>query len=312
MSRGLALLLVFTGCAQGRAPEKAVPKPPVEVTTSVDRAVATAGDRITFEIVVEHDPEVELQLPDLARELGGMRMVDLGEDPPAGRDGRTRRRRFYVLVADVVGSYVLPAVEVRAKLPAAPEPETFTTSQIFVEIKSVLPQDGEADDIRDIKPLVRPARSWRWPVVAGTALALAAAGLVLWRRRRRLGVVVPPAPAHEIAFAALEALRHTDFSDPEAARRWHFGVSEVVRVYVEARFGINATDLTSEEIMARLDDTQEMGPALRLELRAILYDTDHVKFAAYRAGDPEIRATHERALRFVEQTMPRPQAREAA
>ncbi|MBI3179948.1 MAG: hypothetical protein HYZ27_09825 [Deltaproteobacteria bacterium] len=315
MRGAIAMLLAAAACAQKRAPQTPVDKPPVEVAASVDRAVVTAGDRIMYEIVVEHERGIEVELPEPARELGGFRIVDLGTDPPVVRENRERLRRWYLLVGDVVGSYVLPALEVRANVADAlgvAQPRTYTASQIFVEVKSVLPKDGEVQDIRDIKPITKPAFRWLWPAVGALAVLLAAAGLVLWLALRKRAMAVPPAPAHEVAFAALEALRHADFNDPEQVRRWHFAVSEIVRAYVEARLGINATDLTSEEIMARLDEAPELGPALRLELRAILYDTDRVKFAGHAAGEPEIRATHERALRFVEETMPRPAAQEAA
>jgi hypothetical protein len=87
-------------------------------------------------------------------------------------------------------------------------------------------------------------------------------------------------------------------------RRWHFAVSEVVRAYVEARFGLNATDLTTQEILARLDEGVPLDGRVRSELERFLFDTDRVKFASHVAGADEVAATYERALSFVERTTP--------
>ncbi len=293
--------------------------PPVEVRASVDRAVATTGDLITYRIEIEHDPAFEVEVPEAGSEIAGFRIVDAGREPSRRRQDRVLEERWYTLRADLVGSYVLPPVEVgyRRALEegaTAPVPDVGSesgavrTSEIFVEVESVLPdagaEGGEAADIRDIKPLRRIERpiDWRWAAAAALALAAAAAGYLLWRRRSR-----PPAPVeppHLAAFRALEALRGLDVADPEALRRFYFGLSEALRAYIEDRFGLNATDLTSEEILLRTAELEGLGTPELESLERFLVDTDRVKFAEHRPGEAEISATYERALGFVEATRP--------
>lgn len=297
------LLVLSLACGAPTAKNEAA-KPPVVASASVDRAVATTGDLITYTLTVDRADDVSVEIPEAGGEIAGFRILDSGQRSSVAA-GRTIERRWYQLRADLVGSYVLPAVTVTWRRGQGTA-ERVQTSEIFVEVKSVLPAEGEAADIRDVKPLEKPpvSRVWLW-LAAGVALALAALAFYLLRRRKAGARLVPKRPAHELAFEALGRLRQTDFEDPAALRRYYFEISEVVRTYVESRFAINATDLTTEEILRRVTELAEIDPVNHERLRRFLLDTDQVKFAAHQPAEDEIAATYERALSFVEGTRPR-------
>ena len=324
----IAMLAVACGTPPPPEPEAAdEPRPPVETRSRVDRAVATTGDVITYSVTVDYDPAYEVEIPEPGAEIAGFRIIDVGREEPRDVRGRRVEERWYKLRADLVGSYVLPPVTVTYREAGPPdgpaegveeagaaeageaEAQTVETSEIFIEVESVLPADGEVTDIRDLKPLrqiERPA-PWWWYAAAGAAVVLALAAFLLWRRRRE-PAAAPPRPAHEIAFEALERLRHTDFDDLDAMRRFHFEISEVVRAYVEGRFGLNATDLTTEEIFDHLGELAELDGESNRRLRLFLIATDRVKFAAHEPPEEEIGETYEGALSFVEATRERPPA----
>lgn len=313
------LLAIWVGlsCAERPALEQSdEPRQPVEVQARVDRAVATTGDVITYRVEIDAEASWEIEIAEAGAEIAGFRIVDVGRDKPVTRGDRVRQEQWYQLRADLVGSYVLPPIEVRYRPRSAadsePEPwQSMTTSEIFVEVESVLPADGAATDIRGLKPLreVRSATPWAaW--VAGFLAIAVLAGFAWWYRRRRAERRArrPPIPPHELAFAALARLRGTDFNDPEAVRRFYFQLSEVVRVYVEGRFDLNATDLTTEEILADLVDLEQLPTAQNDNLQQFLVDTDQVKFAHREPAPDEIEAVYERALGFVEATRPESEA----
>ncbi len=337
----LLVLLSLLACAQppnaeapaGDAPEPNAPverdpveRDPVETRSRVDRAVATTGDVITYTVTVDHDPAYEIELPQTGADIAGFRIVDVGSEEPRDEGGRRILERWYKLRADLVGSYVLPPVEVAYRPipaggagaaaenaePPAEDFETVRTSEIFIEVESVLPEGGAVTDIRGLKPLRQvetPTPWWLW-AAAGAGGTLLLAGGLLWWRRRRHRIETPPRPAHEIAFEALARLRDTDFEDEEAMRRFHFDISEVIRAYVEGRFTLNATDLTTEEIVAALDELRGLADDDRERLRRFLAATDRVKFAAYVPSEQEIESTYEDALSFVEATRERQDAPE--
>lgn len=305
---GLAAALVLACQDESASPEAPqIPKEKVEARATVDRAVATTGDLLTYSVIVDHQDGIELEMPEIASEIAGFRIVDLGRDEPETRDDRVIQRQWYELRADLVGSYVLPPIEIRWRPANQPEGEfqAIATSELFIEVASVLKDGEEATDIRELKGLRPKAQPKIWPWALGGVglLAVVIAALLYWRRRRARRYV-PPRPAHEIAFEALDLLRTTDFEDKEAVRLYYFSLSEVVRTYVEGRWGLNATDLTTEEIFGALEQGAPMLESHQEKLRRFLLDTDRVKFAAHEASADEIRGAYEDALSFVESTRP--------
>ncbi len=305
--RALLLATALMGCAAPPAPVVDTPDP-VEVRARIDKAVATTGDLLTYTVEVEREPDIDVRIPEAGAEIAGFRIIDVGTEQETRPDGRLVDSRWYALRADLIGSYVLPPASVDVKLPEAEDWAALEASAIFVEVESVLPEDGTATDIRDLKALApRPASPW-WPYAAAAgggllALALAAAA---WRRwGRRLLEPTPPPPPHEVAFRALDALRATDFADLDAVREYYFSISSVLRTYVEDRFGLRATDLTSEEIRARINHLG-VEAAQRDQLDRFLEHTDAVKYAARAPGQADIETVYEAALGFVEATVPRP------
>ena len=279
----------------------------MEVRASVDPAVATTGDRVRYVIEVQRDPALEVELPEPGGEIAGFRIIDLGREQETLRTGREVERWWFELRADLVGSYVLPATTVSWREPDAESWNVAETSTLFVEVASVIPEDGTATDSRGRGPREPPPPTpgWVGAALAGgvTALGLGVAGARRWRRPR---VEPPPPPAHEVAFAALEALRAADLDQSEHVHAFHFDISTVIRAYVEGRFGLNATDLTCEEIVSRLGELDELTPEQRRDLRAFLQTTDRVKFAGHSPDEGEISTTWEQALGFVESTVPAP------
>ncbi len=299
----------LVACASGEPAGDAETKPPAELRASVDRTVATTGDLITYTVEVERDPGVEVELDEPGADIAGFRIVDLGRAPAETlASGRLLERRWYELRADLVGAYVLPALTATYSQPSGPGAD-LETGEISVEVESVLPEDrSEATDIRDIKPLRRIDTPASWLLWAGLALAAVALGLVWWwwRRRRPDGSApeAPPVPPYDLAIRELERLRRTDFSDLRELRRYYFDVSSVIRAYVEGRFGLNATDLTTEEILGRLDGLVRLESLQARRLERFLVATDQVKFAARLPVPEEIERTYEQALGFVTATRP--------
>ncbi len=303
-------LLLACGAVEEQAGAGEALKPPAELRAAVDRATATTGDLVTYEVEVEREPDVNVELADPGVDIAGFRIVDLGQDPPLTlASGRILERRWFQLRADLVGAYVLPALAASYS-EASGGGGDLEAPEIAVEVESVLPADGtEVTDIRDIKPLrrVETGRLWLlWLGLAAAVLALAIAAW-WWRRRRRGsgGEVpeVPRIPPYDLAIQELERLRCTDFSNLRELRRYYFAVSAVVRAYVEGRFGLNATDLTTEEILSRVAPIR-IDPVQARRLERFLVATDQVKFAAHLPLLEEIDRTYEQALGFVRATRP--------
>jgi hypothetical protein len=294
-----------------------------EATASIDAERVAFGDEFTLTVEVRSDPTFEIDVPRVT-EIAGFRFLDSGSTR-SEEGGAAIERRWLRLRAEQAGKQTLPAFEVRYRpapagtVPGAAPPvagaaaeapwKTISTTPIELDIQSLLPAGDQPPEIRDIKPLqpIDRPQPWLWIAGAIAVVVAAAAAIAYWLRRRRgpeaEAPPAPPIPAHVVALAALDRLAAEEPVGDAAVRRYYFALSEIVRAYIEGRFGLNATDLTTEEIVRALG--QLPLPAERaLELRAFLHDTDAVKFASHRPPRPEYASILGWARGFVEATKP--------
>jgi hypothetical protein len=108
-----------------------------------------------------------------------------------------------------------------------------------------------------------------WVVVAVGQLCLVVA-IVVWARKRK----AKPVPPAEWALAALAKLEASELTGAEAVER----VAAILRRFIERRFAIPATKLTTAELSAVAGEQE--WPVERAEpLGAILDACDRAKFA---------------------------------
>ena len=283
--------------------------PPVVLSAGVDKAAATTGDVITYTVTIDQDDKAEVKAGDFGAAIAGFRLEDITDETPRAEPGRKRRVVRHKLRADLVGSYVLPALEVPWKL--GDKSDVARTPAIYVEVKTVL-KPGEEQKLADLKPLAMLPDPPPWlPIGLGAgALALAGGALLLVRRRRRAPVAAaPPVPPEVLVRERLVALEGFEaFDDEVAVRGYYFELTEAVRAYVEARFAVPATDRTTPELARELR-ASSVPAATREPLLELCTRADLVKFADAHPSPDEIRGALAAACALVDATAP---ARERA
>ena len=174
-----------------------------------------------------------------------------------------------------------------------------------------VPPDAAPAAARDALPLDVPPAPPPWPALAacGAVLAALVAAYVLWRRRTRVvPPPSPPAPAHERALAALRALAARALPARGEVEPYFVELSEILRTYLEERFGLRAPEQTTEEFLATVSHTDTGRRAIESAHRELLRDfltrADLVKFARARPDAGECGAAGESAERFVRETSP--------
>lgn len=265
----------------------AAPAPPQDVVRAqagLDRTPVLVGETVTYELRVEAMGSIDIELPEVGDTLGDVPVEDTAVDPPRSNAGHTLLVARYTLHPGKPGAYVLAPLEVRFRRGAGAPWESVRGDEVFLEVRTA-PAPPDAPDIRPLKPLVMVRSPWYW-IVRGAAVLLGLGMLALavwaWRHRRRRDRPIPALPVdppRQVALAALDELLRADLTDMDSIRRLHFRASEIVRLYVEQRFGLNATDLTTEEITTRLAQQPAVPSAAAPLLREFLYGADRVKFA---------------------------------
>ncbi len=130
--------------------------------------------------------------------------------------------------------------------------------------------------------LVPTLRPLLWALAAAAGLVAAFVLPRLRRARRRAGAEPPPPPPPDARFARrLDALLARALPERGEARLFFFELSAIVREFLAAATGLPALDLTTAELLERLE--READPRLDLAaLRRFAERADLVKYA--RAG----------------------------
>lgn len=254
------------------------------INATVDPAQLAVGDRARLGIVVEHDAGASVTWPELET-LGPFEVLERRVGEARVEGGRTASSVELVLTAFELGELEVPAVEVEVVgadgnvVMLATEPASVTVASVGLD---------EGGDIRAIKgPLDIPLSVLTLlPWLAG--ILLLAGGLYwLWRRSRRrapgsiLAPAEPPRPAHETAYEAFRTLEAERLPDRGEIKVFHIRASDIVRAYVEGRFGVDALEMTTGEVLDGLRG-QEVDDEVLLDFRRLLEGCDLVKFAKHR------------------------------
>jgi len=132
-------------------------------------------------------------------------------------------------------------------------------------------------------------------------------GIRWWRGRRKLEKYESPLSLDEKALRDLRVIEEKRFLIKGDFKEHYFGVSEVVKTYLSARFHFDAVESTTSEMMARLKDEVQSGrlTSERFQELEILFDElDLVKFTDHSPKPGESTQLLPRARNWVVATRP--------
>ena len=307
-SLGLAACVALCACGAGDA-GSTNPAPAIvqqlggdgaRLDLSLDRDVLTTAENAILRLEVESAETDSVEFPDPEDGFGGFAAI--GDEPLGDRlsdDGRVVRGREYVLQPFLPGEYEIPSLNVVIN-----GTSQLATDPIAIAVESVL-EDTEAAELRDIAEPVDIPVPWWWWVLAGAGLAAILAAAAWWLRRRRAARLAPKVVApHEAALAALDELLSDGLPEAGQVKPFYLQLSDIVRRYVEERFGLRAPEQTTEEFLAAMAAAPVIGNDHQRLLRGFLEQADMVKFAKFAPGRDEIGATVDAAKNFIRQTAP--------
>ena len=137
-------------------------------------------------------------------------------------------------------------------------------------------------------------------------LLLIAAAIYAYRKYRKDGTLIgkktQPTP-YEVAITSLRQLKEKKLWEQGMEKEYFTDLIDILRTYLYGRFGINAMEMTSRQILAALANNKECHDK-RDYVRQILIMADFVKFAKVRPLPDDNVAAYDNALKFVEQTKP--------
>jgi hypothetical protein len=297
---GLSLLMNPSGGAQER---------PVRALASTDSARYLIGDWIRVTVELRHPKGATFQ-PSIPDSLAGFTVLQRLPFMPVAD---TVTRTGIILARYDSATTVLPGLAYLASVPGDTALLPVSTNTVALTVQRV--QIDTAAQARDLKPVMTiPYTLAEILMVVGAALALAAAGVGIYRYLRKK----TPAPerdlrlpvlkaAHAVAYEALGALKEKRLWQQGKVKEYHSELTEILRRYLEDRFGLMALEETTAEIIEELR-RMKLLPRIVGDVTEVLVRADLVKFAKHRPDIGEHDASMKAVYEVIERTKAAPSA----
>jgi hypothetical protein len=208
------------------------------------------------------------------------------------------------------GFHAIPPLVFQYRMPGDTLWNTLQTKPFLIYVAS--PDVDLTLPIRDIKGPVRAPLTFREVVPWLLFAILIAAGIILYLRYIKRKKALPPqitrfikpkVPPHTLALDALDMLRKEKLWQSGRIKQYHSGITDILRHYLEGRYGIMAVEMTTSEIRdaasSHLLPSHAMGNLFKIFERA-----DLVKFAKSQPLPGEHEESFMLAVEFVRATIP--------
>ena len=170
----------------------------------------------------------------------------------------------------------------------------------------VMPVDTATYQLHDLKGQIRYPLTFRELLPYLLALwGVVVFGILVWvlirSGRKRKQVAARQEPPHLVALRKLDQYRGNKFWAPEKQKQFYSGITDALREYIDACFGIDAQEMTTAEIFEDMRKV-DLSSDLYQEMKTLFETADLVKFAKAFATDAENSAALPIAVRFVTTT----------
>jgi hypothetical protein len=108
-----------------------------------------------------------------------------------------------------------------------------------------------------------------------------------------------------VALQALEALRTERLWQQGKIKEYHSLLSEILRAYIDRRFGIMAMEMITPDVIASVEKLGKVETTDLYRLKHLLELSDRVKFAKFFPLPDEHDGALQQAIQFVETTAER-------
>ena len=112
----------------------------------------------------------------------------------------------------------------------------------------------------------------------------------------------PHDPPYIIALRALEQYRNEKYWAADKQKLYYSGITDILKYYIESRYGIDAPEMTTDELFEALKACEGIEPGVYSETLSMFELADLVKFAKHTAQRDENVRSLTIAVNFVTST----------
>lgn len=109
-------------------------------------------------------------------------------------------------------------------------------------------------------------------------------------------------PPYVVALRGLDRYRGDKFWAPDKQKTFYSGVTDTLKEYMDAEFGVDAPEMTTAELFATLKGREDITPEMFERLKGLFETADFVKFAKMTVPPEENAGVLPTAVKFVTET----------
>lgn len=281
----------------------------VTVEAKFDSAGIFIGQRIGMTLEVSADAKKDVVLPEwdsLQQIVPGVEFVRADKtDTSYVNEGKRMllTRRYYFTSFDSA-LYLIPEMQVMV------DEKPYKSKKLALKVLTLEVDTLHSDSVFGMKAELAPPFMWEeWRIVLiSFVLALLIAGLIVYvayrlkhnkpilrriRKKRHL-------PPHKVAMEKIEQIKEEKIWQSDDSKEYYTQLTDTLRQYINERYGFNAMEMTSYEIIEKLQEVNDESAIA--ELRELFQTADLVKFAKYNTLINENDRNLVSAIEYINQT----------
>ena len=280
------------------------------IDVTIDSAAILIGEQTKLHLTVTADKDrpVQLLLP-ADTLMRGVEVLDISRpDSSLIENDRLVIKQDLLITSFDSALYLLPPLKV------VDGSDTVSSNQGALKVSTIPVNADKPEEFNDIKEVWKPPFVWAdyYPIIYGVLLGLFLLCVIIYiikRLKNRKSLLpfaepdVPKLPPYEQAIKELDELKGQKLWQQGLNKEYYTALTETLRRYIDERFGVNAMELTSSEILDLLRSVPEVKSVYD-KLQQILQLADFVKFAKIHPLPNENDLSLVNAYLFVNATKP--------
>jgi len=252
------------------------------VQASLDTTAMLIGDRVNLNISARFPQGMTVSPPDLSvlDTAKFLEIVNPGKWDTLKNGAEVICQQSLTVTVFDSGAFWIPPIPFKYKEKIGEG--QVSTNQLLLNVGTI---EADSAFLAPIKPIIQEPLKLEdfMPYIIGLLVILALAALIYFFYKKRKDKDAPPPPeiiipAHEIALNKLSELKDAKLWQQGEVKKYQSQLTYIVREYIENRFGIQALESTTDEIVSQLH-TLDVEELFKKQLRDMLQMADLVKFA---------------------------------
>ena len=294
----ITLLAVLTGRIAAQS---------VTVDATIDSLQILIGEQAKIKLQVALDADKRAIFPAYADTLvRGVEIIDIAKpDTQMLNDGRRSLiTQEYTVTSFDSALYYLPPMEVLV------DNKAYRSKALALKVYSIPVDTLHPDQFFGQKTVMKAPFAWEdWYGLIGCSfLALPLLGLLIYLIVRirdnkpiiRKIKVEPKLPPHQAAMKEIERIKNEKVWQKGQPKEYYTELTDTLRTYIKDRFGFNALEMTSSEIIDKLLEMKDKEAIS--DLKELFQTADLVKFAKHDPQMNENDANLINAIDFINET----------